>query len=101
MKQKKYMWNFVNKFDLLCYVCDLVNEKANTWSHWAKVETWTTWISTNLQENQGEMMVVSSPKEEGFVLQWVFPFARGKKKRVKVCNMLLPLKCKHFPGLIL
>jgi hypothetical protein len=24
-----------------------------------------------LQENQGEMMVVSSQKEEGFVLQWV------------------------------
>lgn len=81
MKQKKYMWNFVNKFDLLCYVCDLVNEKANTWwSHWPKVETWTTWISKNLQENQGEMMVVSSQKEEGFVLQWVFPFAQGKKK---------------------
>jgi len=61
----------------------------------------------NLQENQGEMMVVSSQKEERFVLQWVFfTFAWGKKKcgkkkRVRVCNMLLPLKCKHFRGLIL
>jgi hypothetical protein len=30
------------------------------------------------------------------------PLCSGKKrKRVRVCNMLLPLKCKHFPGLIL